>query len=643
METKLSRAGTNKRGFLRRMLPRSERLPASIGVMAGALVFCSTLGSAGWGVYTAWSTRVQAAKEQVHSVAGGIARSAELRLASGAGIGDLRAEMTDVVARNGLEVCRLMLPDGRVIADASESRQAAVFGPDKPLPEQWSSGPGPEATGELAGAERIEIEVPGRGEALLFVRGNATNASLTWEQRAGIGAVAAASMGGLLLTYRWMRGRLRTVSALGDALRLAQNGQAATSELLLAPDLGPEATAWNRLLAERDQLREQALVRKAGEQMSVRSAVGGELATACDGLWQGLVLVDAEGKVVYANGAAAAFLGAAREELTGAELAGLVEDEKVRQAIRDATTGKLRPRVSIEVKAAPAEMQPAPADAKLKIAGVERRGAKPRARGAGVLRYSIRPVRRDDQAAALVLIEDVTQQRVADESRNAFVAHATHELRTPLTNIRLYVEKMIDEGTEDTRVREQCINVIGQEARRLERIIGDMLSVSEIEAGSLKLRTGDVRLDAIFKELADDLSPQAAAKEIVLKFDLPPKMPVIQGDRDKIVLAVYNLAANAIKYTPAGGLVTIKLAEDAGGVAIEVADNGIGIKPEEADLIFERFYRSKDKRIAGVEGKGLGLTLAREVVRLHGGDITVESRIDKGSTFKIKLPGKVAA
>jgi signal transduction histidine kinase len=89
--------------------------------------------------------------------------------------------------------------------------------------------------------------------------------------------------------------------------------------------------------------------------------------------------------------------------------------------------------------------------------------------------------------------------------------------------------------------------------------------------------------------------------------------------------------------------VTIKLAEDGGGVAIEVADNGIGIKPEEAELIFERFYRSKDKRIAGVEGTGLGLTLAREVVRLHGGDITVESRIDKGSTFKIRLPGKVAA
>src|SRR5206468_2971217 len=99
-------------------------------------------------------------------------------------------------------------------------------------------------------------------------------------------------------------------------------------------------------------------------------------------------------------------------------------------------------------------------------------------------------------ASAIVLIEDVTQSRVADESRNAFVAQATHELRTPLTNIRLYVETMVEDGENDAAVRSKCLNVINQEVRRLERIVADMLSVSEIEAGSMKLNAGEIRLDA---------------------------------------------------------------------------------------------------------------------------------------------------
>src|SRR5205814_3697972 len=126
-----------------------------------------------------------------------------------------------------------------------------------------------------------------------------------------------------------------------------------------------------------------------------------------------------------------------------------------------------------------------------------------------VLRIGIRPLRREDSAAVLLTIDDVTQQRVADESRNSFVAQATHELRTPLTNIRLYVETMVEDGEADAAVRSKCINVIGQEARRLERIVADMLSVSEIEAGSLKLNAGEIRLDALFEEVRGECAAPA--------------------------------------------------------------------------------------------------------------------------------------
>src|SRR5690606_35536183 len=122
--------------------------------------------------------------------------------------------------------------------------------------------------------------------------------------------------------------------------------------------------------------------------------------------------------------------------------------------------------------------------------------------GASIVRFSARRAPGAEPAVTLVLIEDVTQQRVADRARTEFVAHVTHELRTPLTNIRLYVEEAVENG-DDVAVRTRCLNVLNQEARRLERIVGDMLSVAEIEAGSVKLQWGEIRLEPLFAELED--------------------------------------------------------------------------------------------------------------------------------------------
>jgi signal transduction histidine kinase len=259
---------------------------------------------------------------------------------------------------------------------------------------------------------------------------------------------------------------------------------------------------------------------------------------------------------------------------------------------------------------------------------------------AATLRLTARPGRAERAGGLTVVIEDVTQQRMAEQSRKVFVDQATHELRTPLTNIRLYTEQAIEDGDKDPTALAQALNVISSETRRLERIVQDMLSVSEIEAGSLALRRDDVRLDELFTELNQDYRRQAGEKQIVLTFDLPPKLPVLNADRDKLLLALHNLIGNALKYTPQGGSVTVRVsADDAGGVRVDVSDTGIGISEEDQARVFERFYRAKDKRIAHVTGTGIGLTLARDVIRLHGGDIGVESELNKGSTFTLTLPG----
>ena len=436
----------------------------------------------------------------------------------------------------------------------------------------------------------------------------------------GFGGAAGVAVAGMALVQRRAGQKLKGMLAVASALREAGRGEAAAEVLRVAPDLGLEAEGWNAVLLDREHLAKTNLEQQARLALAGGVKAGrGDLEGACDALAVGLLVVDAQGKVTYANGAAGVMLGAKRDELLEKSVAEVLPERKVAEAASAAAAGTAKQRVALEV---------------------ERGGAAGEPRG--VLRYTMRSLRREDSAAALVTIEDVTQQKVAEQSRNAFVTQVTHELRTPLTNIRLYVDSLIEDGAEDAAARARAINVIGQESRRLERVVSDMLSVAEIEAGAFTLHRDDVRVEEVVREIEENFKAQAQDKEIALEFVLPPKLGVIQADKDKLQLALHNLVGNALKYTPAGGKVKVTVEEEAGGVSIAVADNGIGIKADECDLVFEKFYRAKDNRIAGITGSGLGLALAREVVRMHGGDITVRSQVDRGSTFTIALPAKAA-
>ncbi len=617
-----------------------ESLIATAGLFAAAILVFA-LGCAAWWSVHSYSHAVETSRrERAHAVAQLLARNAAGLLATDNTTGVQR--MIDEATRTqGFDACQVTVPalDNRVIADADP---AAVLLLDA-LPEKWGSTGGATAaeTGESNSTDaggraefRVPIAVPSRGLAELRVVDNPRVAlSDAWPLQAGIGVIGAGAMGALWLAYRAMRSRLRALGAIGEALKTPNVADAAHGDLCVSPDLGPEAAAWNRLVADRERLREYVAGKLTAEKLSSRRSRDGELGSVCDGLWLGLLLVDEQLKVKYVNGAASVFLRARREELQGADLARAIEDRKVLDAIRGVAAGSIRNRVISEVR-----RQPDAGDAPALAPGGDAGAGSGGTAGASVLRITVRPLRREDSAIALVVVEDVTQQRVADEARNSFVAQATHELRTPLTNIRLYVEMLVEGGAEDAKKRSDALNVISQESRRLERIVGDMLSLSEIEAGSLKLNRDDVRINTVFEEIEHDFREQAQAKEVRLRFDLPPKLPVLMGDRDKIVMALHNLVGNAVKYTPAGGEVVVRVGEEKGQLTVDVTDTGIGIRDEERELIFEKFYRAKDRRITNVTGTGLGLAIAREVVRMHGGDITVRSQLDKGSTFTMTLP-----
>ena len=411
-----------------------------------------------------------------------------------------------------------------------------------------------------------------------------------------------------------MLGRLTTLSLIGDALADRARRQDDLDALRITSERSALASHWNSLVDELSRARQDRLLGDVQGKLGQNSAAPSARDHTLDALPHGVVLVDARRQVATANGAACRMLARSRDRLIGAPLDKLADDQNLLGVIDRVLRGNDPRGGTVEMTLAAEDGQSA------------------------IMRVTVRPVGRGEDLKAMAVFEDVTQQRTADQSRNLFVAQATHELRTPLTNISLYLERAIDLTDEEVAERAECLNVINSEVLRLGRVVEEVLSVSQIEAGSLQIGRDDVRLEFLMQQLEQEYQPQATDKQLKLSVQMPPKMPVLQGDRDKIGLALHNLVGNALKYTPAGGIVRIDVNHDEHELTVSVSDTGIGIAEADLPRVFDKFYRADDKRLAEIKGTGLGLALAREVIRLHGGDITVDSTLDQGSTFTLRLP-----
>jgi signal transduction histidine kinase len=598
-------AGSTGGSSLRRMLA-GEGLSAASGlIMAAVLVV--TLGAA----WTLWNIRAKNAADasqrtEMEVLSAVLARSGETMLASG-DTSAFRQLIIEAADQRKLESLRVVIPDGRVIADATPSRINLPA-----LPERWSAGPvDDDASLAAAGVITRSLSIDGRGPATLELKaGPSTYPAMRADAVTCVALIAVAGLLAHWIHYRRVRGRLKSLTLIREALlKLGPadaNGSAAAARI--DPTLGIEAQAWNDLLARAERNRDLAEGQRARELLSDRRVSSNDLESAVDGLSTGIIVLDDAGTVRHANGAAAALLRHKRTDMPGAKIASLLAAPELAALGTTPATRK-----SFEFRL--------PGDL-----------------GDSVLKIGMRPLRRDDNGGVLLTLEDVTQQRTADASRNRFISQVTHELRAPLTNMRLAIEDALDTPQMDAATIAQHMNLLNTESRRLERIVSDMLNVSEIEAGAMKLRLDDVKLDRVLADLARDLKPQADAKNIKFVLEMPPKFPQLRGDRDKLMLAMHNLVGNAIKYTPEGGTVRVFVEDDAKQFRLSISDTGIGISAVELPKLFNRFYRAQDARVSKITGTGLGLVLSRDVARLHGGDVTVQSELDKGSTFTISLP-----
>lgn len=319
----------------------------------------------------------------------------------------------------------------------------------------------------------------------------------------------------------------------------------------------------------------------------------------------GILLTDDSGEVVFANEIASGFLGARHGEA--------VAEARMRQSIEAAILNR-RPehreieiftpqRRHLDIRAIPLEL------------GVESLGA-------------------------VAYVVDVTESRRVDAMRSDFIANVSHELKTPLGALAVLAETLADQR-DDPAVVSRMADRLVHEAQRLSHLIGDILDLSQAEAAERP--RGPVSLSEVMAAVAADVQPAAAARRIDLVVGTMPTGAVVWGDRRQLQSLFTNLVDNAINYTPMGdrersARVGVSATATKKEILVAVEDEGAGIAESHLERIFERFYRIEKGRGRENGGTGLGLSIARHIARNHGGDITVESQVGVGSTFRVRLP-----
>ena len=242
---------------------------------------------------------------------------------------------------------------------------------------------------------------------------------------------------------------------------------------------------------------------------------------------------------------------------------------------------------------------------------------------------------------AVVIFNDITEIRGVDRMKTAFVSTVSHELRTPLTSIKGFISTLLDdtEGYYDKETQREFYTIINQECDRLTRLISDLLNVSRIEAGrALDLNLTAVDINEMVTRVLNVQSSYANKHNLLT--DVAPNLPTILADEDKVDQILTNLVNNAIKYSPKGGDITVKMVLEGEFIHGSVTDQGMGIPKDHLPKVFERFHRVDNRDTRKVGGTGIGLFLVQALIESHGGNIWVESEVGVGSTFHFTLPLK---
>ena len=239
----------------------------------------------------------------------------------------------------------------------------------------------------------------------------------------------------------------------------------------------------------------------------------------------------------------------------------------------------------------------------------------------------------------LVLFHDITELKKIDQVRRDFVANVSHELRTPLSILRGYIETLLDNPKTSREELSRILGVMERHSKRLDLLAEDLLTLAQLESANPNLQLGNIDLSNLFGEVIRDWDKKLANKQLNVIVDVPPGLPPMCADRQRLQEALYNLLDNAVKYSPEHGEIRLTARQRDEEIVLSVRDSGIGIGREDLPRIFERFYRADKARTAeNIRGTGLGLAIVKHVAHLHGGHVEAESELGKGTTIRVVLP-----
>lgn len=243
----------------------------------------------------------------------------------------------------------------------------------------------------------------------------------------------------------------------------------------------------------------------------------------------------------------------------------------------------------------------------------------------------------DEWKGIVLVFHDITELKKLEQMRKDFVANVSHELKTPITSIKGFSETLLDGAMNDKETLEYFLSIILKESERLQSLIEDLLDLSKIERQGFKLNMDYVDIHELLEDILIILGAKAKEKEIDLELLKAKRDLFIFGDNPRVKQIFINLINNALAYTPSGGRVSVTVRDAGDKVEITVSDTGIGMDEEEIPRIFERFYRVDKARSRNSGGTGLGLAIVKHLVEAHHGSIRVESKVNSGTAFKVKL------
>lgn len=251
-------------------------------------------------------------------------------------------------------------------------------------------------------------------------------------------------------------------------------------------------------------------------------------------------------------------------------------------------------------------------------------------------------VAREGNIAVVLVFHDVTHLKQLERIRKDFVANVSHELKTPLTSIKGYLEALLEGAKDDPERCVEFLGIIRKHTDNLNAILSDLLQLSTIESGLYRWRRESISVSDLVEKAVQVVQPAAEKKRQALSVVLGEPPISLTGDADKLGEVLVNLLDNAVKYTPEEGKITVEAQQSDVMVRICVSDTGVGIPPKDIPRIFERFYRVDRARSRELGGTGLGLSIVKHIVEAHGGKVSAQSEVGKGSQFILTFPQKSA-